>query len=128
MKSNKAAMTVVCIDRDEITLKLLEWQFRKAGFTGEMIMFINFNKALAYLEINKLPDILISDFFLNKFDHFESFLKIQTLADLSKHAIKQIITGEFSSDQDRLPADIFHVEFAVKPVDIELIKEWISDI
>lgn len=127
MKRHKAAMTIVCIDRDETTLELLEWQFRKAGFIGEMVMFTEFSKALAYLETNKLPDILISDFFLNKFDHFESLLKIQKLADLSHQTMKLIITCEFSSDKERLPAAVFHVNFAVKPVDVDLIAEWIKD-
>ena len=121
---NKPA-TIIVLDRDEITLQLITLQFSKAGFTGDLLMFTEFRGAIAYIE-NRFPTIFISDFFLNKFDHFKSLLKIQQLATLQQHGIKMIIMGEFISDKEEIPAEIINVDFVVKPLGLDIIEKWVK--
>lgn len=120
----KPAKSIIVIDRDEITIALLELQFRKAGFTGELVMFTEIAEAAVYFENNRLPDILISDFVVNKIDQFELLLKLQQIAVSSQHSMKIIITGEFMSDREGIPAELSNWDFVAKPVDVGLVGKW----
>lgn len=117
--------TIMCIDRDEVAIEILEWQFRKAGFTGELVMCTEMTEALEYLLTNGLPDVLITDFFLNKFDHFHSLHIIQQMVVTGNHHLKLVIAGEFLSDKSEIPAEVSYADFVLKPIDVKKMEEWI---
>jgi CheY-like chemotaxis protein len=124
MKIQKPDLSIMLIERDEVSLHLLELLFKKAGYNGQLMTSTSLTEAAAFVTTHS-PDLVITDFFLNKLDDFRFVLLARQLEALLKKPIHIVILGDFENDKHRLPEGL-KTDFALKPVSMDIVERWLK--
>ena len=125
METQNPNTCIMLVERDELSLQLLELLFKKAGNCGELLKFTSYAEAATYLNTERVPDLIITDFFLSKLDDFRFLLLVKQLENSLQESIRLIVSGDFESDQHKIPEEI-EADFVLKPVEISIIKKWLE--